>query len=50
MSEPPISRRASGSDPASRRKDAQGDLELGQVIEWFDEFVGNERTTYFEAR
>ncbi len=30
--------------------DAQGDLELGQVIEWFDEFVGNERTTYFEAR
>jgi hypothetical protein len=50
MSEPPISRRSRRSYPASRRKDAQGDLELGQVIEWFDEFVGNERTTCFEVR
>ena len=30
--------------------DGQGDLELGQVIEWFDEFVGDGRTTYFEVR
>ncbi len=27
--------------------DARGDLELGQVIEWFDEFVGNGDTTFF---
>ena len=30
--------------------DAQGDLELGQVIEWFDEFVPDHGTTIFEVR
>lgn len=30
--------------------DAEGDLELGQLIEWFDLFVGNGHTTVFEAR
>lgn len=30
--------------------DAEGELELGQVIEWFDEFVGHEGTTIFEVR
>lgn len=30
--------------------DAQGDLELGQLIEWFDTFVGNGRETVFEVR
>ena len=30
--------------------DAEGDLELGQVIEWFDEFVGDDRRTTFEVR
>ena len=30
--------------------DAEGDLELGQLIEWFDLFVGNGDTTVFEAR
>lgn len=27
--------------------DAEGDLELGQVIEWFDVFVGEEEDTWF---
>ncbi len=27
--------------------DAEGDLELGQIIEWFDEFVGHGDTTFF---
>ena len=30
--------------------DAEGDLELGQLIEWFDLFVGDGDTTVFEAR
>ncbi|MDJ0521615.1 MAG: hypothetical protein QNJ90_06010 [Planctomycetota bacterium] len=30
--------------------DGEGDLELGQLIEWFDLFVGNGDTTVFEAR
>jgi hypothetical protein len=30
--------------------DAQGELELGQLIEWFDTFVGNDDTTVFEVR
>lgn len=46
-------------DPATARNlgifaeeyyDAEGDLELGQLIEWFDTFVGLEETTVFEAR
>jgi len=27
--------------------DAQGDLELGQITEWFDVFVGDEEITWF---
>lgn len=27
--------------------DAEGDLELGQIIEWFDVFVGDRRDSYF---
>ncbi len=27
--------------------DAEGDLELGQVIEWFDVFVGEEEDSWF---
>ena len=27
--------------------DAEGDLELGQIIEWFDVFVGEEEDTWF---
>lgn len=27
--------------------DAEGDLELGQIIEWFDVFVGDESDTIF---
>jgi hypothetical protein len=30
--------------------DAEGELELGQMIEWFDEFVGYGDTTVFEVR
>jgi len=30
--------------------DAQGDLELGDLIEWFDIFVGNQETTVFEVQ
>ena len=30
--------------------DAEADLELGGLIEWFDLFVGNGDTTVFEAR
>jgi len=30
--------------------DAEGDLELGGLIEWFDLFVGNGDTTVFEVR
>lgn len=30
--------------------DATGDLQLGGIIDWFDLYVGNDRTTYFEAR
>lgn len=27
--------------------DAEGDLEFGQIIEWFDVFVGDRRDSYF---
>ena len=30
--------------------DAEGELELGMIVEWFDEFVGDEETTTFEVR
>ncbi len=30
--------------------DGEADLELGQLVEWFDLFVGNGDTTVFEAR
>lgn len=29
--------------------DAEGDFELGELIEWFDIWVGNQETTVFEA-
>ena len=29
--------------------DAEGDFELGDLIEWFDIWVGNQETTVFEA-
>jgi hypothetical protein len=30
--------------------DAEADLELGDLVEWFDIFVGNQETTVFEAQ
>ncbi len=30
--------------------DAEGELELGQLIEWFDLFVGDGGTTVYEVR
>ena len=30
--------------------DAEGDFELGDLIEWFDIWVGNQETTVFEAQ
>jgi len=29
--------------------DAEGDLELGQIIEWFDVFIGEGDTTFFQV-
>ncbi|MDA1193992.1 MAG: hypothetical protein O2894_02300 [Planctomycetota bacterium] len=30
--------------------DAEADLELGDLVEWFDLFVGDQQTTVFEAQ
>ena len=30
--------------------DAEADLELGDLVEWFDIWVGNQETTVFEAQ
>ena len=30
--------------------DGTADLQLGGIVDWFDLYVGNDRTTYFEAR
>lgn len=45
----PLSARNLGAWPEDYY-DAEADLELGQLVEWFDEFVGNDDTTVFEAR
>jgi len=46
---PPLSARNLGPWPEDFY-DAEGDLELGQLIEWFDLFVGDGDTTVFEVR
>lgn len=46
---PPLAARQLGAWPEDYY-DAEGDLELGQLIEWFDVFVGNYDTTVFEVR
>jgi len=45
---PPSEARSVGFFP-SNVYDAEGDLELGQVISWFDVFVGEGDTTVFEV-
>ncbi len=46
---PPLSARSLGGWPETFY-DAEGDLERGQLIEWFDLFVGDGDTTVFEVR
>jgi hypothetical protein len=46
---PPLSSRNLGAWP-NGYYDAEGDLELGQLIEWFDEYVGGGQATVFEVR